>query len=524
MTKKNVGGVSFTKKWKDVPKEDILDYFLQNSDFKILTDTSVSCITYVATLREDKESPFFSVRSNLFHQPVRNLLMKVCIHNVEKQFIPDFKNNGLTNIETMSPEDINREVKIQDDIFRKSYIENIAEPICPSILYVKPDIPEDTQRKYYSWMNNHIIERNPTVSPGRDQYITYFFFNSYRLSIIFMEFAEGYYTLFDLWNNPQNQGPNEMAILKRFAFITMYELYNLYHRYGIVHGDIHFGNILVNPSYPYVDNQQLGKILIIDFGKSFYETPDPNKKEFDTILYHKNTSGFETIFNYVPDVHKNEYFQQIYKQIEEYRKPTIQLFLNHLFMGSLEMWREWSNKNIHFPHGDSIIGGLSHNKIKKMPVINIIPEKQMNTTDRVYSTDPRSHDLRDYGFTKEDWDEAARSFIHDLKEAAKKVPKGEPLSPRTAERTKKLIAEELNRPLEIEYIQNPYIYPIGNPAKVAPIIEPPSSSAAKKPKNKTKSKRDIESHHLSFETPTLEGVLSDNGDTFSALKIRKGVK
>jgi len=31
-------------------------------------------------------------------------------------------------------------------------------------------------------------------------------------------------------------------------------------------------------------------------------------------------------------------------------------------------------------------------------------------------------------------------------------------------------------------------------------------------------------HHFSFETPTVGGVSSDNGDTFSALEIRKGVK
>jgi hypothetical protein len=30
-------------------------------------------------------------------------------------------------------------------------------------------------------------------------------------------------------------------------------------------------------------------------------------------------------------------------------------------------------------------------------------------------------------------------------------------------------------------------------------------------------------HHFSFETPTLGGVLSENGDTFSALEMRKGV-
>uniref|UniRef100_A0A6C0DNX8 RmlD-like substrate binding domain-containing protein n=1 Tax=viral metagenome TaxID=1070528 RepID=A0A6C0DNX8_9ZZZZ len=31
-------------------------------------------------------------------------------------------------------------------------------------------------------------------------------------------------------------------------------------------------------------------------------------------------------------------------------------------------------------------------------------------------------------------------------------------------------------------------------------------------------------HHFSFETPKVSGVLSDNGDTFSALEMRKGVK
>ena len=89
--------------------------------------------------------------------------------------------------------------------------------------------------------------------------------------------------------------------------------------------------------------------------------------------------------------------------------------------------------------------------------------------------------------------ESMNAFLADLRESViqnekNPPPKGEPLSPRTAERTKKLIAEELNRPLEIEHFQNPYIYPIGNPAKVAPIIQPPAQK--KKPKNRTKSKRD----------------------------------
>ena len=50
ITKRNLGGVSLTSQKKDVPKQEIIDYFLQNSDFRILTDTSVSCVNYVATL------------------------------------------------------------------------------------------------------------------------------------------------------------------------------------------------------------------------------------------------------------------------------------------------------------------------------------------------------------------------------------------------------------------------------------------------------------------------------------------
>ena len=151
ITKRNLGGVSLTKKWKNASKQEVLDYFLQNSDFKILTDSSVSCITYVATLRPDKESPFFSVRSHLFQQPVRNLLMKVCIHNTENDPMPDFRNkNSNKNIESMSVENIKREVKIQEALFRKSYIENVSEPICHAILYVQTDIVrEDLQEKYH---------------------------------------------------------------------------------------------------------------------------------------------------------------------------------------------------------------------------------------------------------------------------------------------------------------------------------------------------------------------------------------
>ena len=491
-TKKNIGGISLATKWKSATKQEVLDYFLQNSDFKILTDTSVSCVNYVATLRADKDSPFFSVRSGIFREPVRCVLMKVCIHNTEKQFLPDFRNpNNTKQIESMTPEDIHTEAKIQDDIFRKSYIENISEPICPAILYTQIDITNDAnenlQKKYQKWMDNYLIERNPNENPGRDHYITNFLFDNYFLSIIFMELAEGYYPLFDLWIHPLNQGPNELLILQNLLFIAMYELYQLYHKYGIVHGDIHFGNILVNPSY------HSGKALLIDFGKSFYETPDPNKQEYDTVIYHQNTQQFAIVLQSLEN--KNDFFRNNFKETEDSQKKITKAFLDRLFQGSIERWREWSKDNVHFSYNDYQVGGLLHNQRKNLLSTQTkrmdYNNKKKNMENAQLELDPMFHLLkREFGITQETANQHLANMIENRIQLEKNPPpKVEPASPRTAERDKKIIAEVLNRPLEIQHFQNPYIYPIGNPAKVAPTILTPSEGARLEKKQKTRAKR-----------------------------------
>jgi len=506
-TKRNIGGVSLTSQKKDVPKQEIIDYFLQNSDFRILTDTSVSCVNYVATLRADKESPFFSVRSGHFQEPVRSLLMKVCIHSVEKQFVTDFRNNNPKPIETMSPEDIKTEAKIQDNIFRKSYIDNIAEPICPAILYVQTDMEKELQRKYYHCMNLSLIERNTNEKPGRDHYITHFLFNSYRLSIIFMEVAEGYYSLFDLWIDPLNQEPHILLILQNLLFMAMYDLYQLYHKYGIVHGDIHFGNILVNPSYnsnPNLANDRPGKALLIDFGKSFYETPDPNKQEYDTVIYHQNTHNFENVLQGLPN--KNDFFRKNFQETEDSRKRNTQVFLDRLFQGSIEKWRDWSKNNIHFPYNDYQVGGLLHNQRKSLlskqkqtkTIAYNIKKKNMNTVHTKFEFDPRHH-LPETAFriTQEMADKHLADMIANrIRLEQNPPPRVEPASPRTEARDKKFIADALNAPLDIEDYKNAYRYPIGNPnpKKVAPTLSIPSILSKEKQekaekKHRTRAKR-----------------------------------
>jgi len=512
ITKRNLGGVSLTSQKKDIPKQEIIDYFLQNSDFRILTDTSVSCVNYVATLRPDKESPFFSVRSGSFREPVRRILLKVCIHSSKPEFIRDFRENGgIKAMETMTVENIMKEAKIQYDIFKKSYNENVAEPICPAVLYVQHDLYHDNnlQDKYYNYVIENLIERNPTLYPNKDNSITNELFCFHPLSIIFMELAEGYITLSDLWTHVFDKGPDQLMIFQNYLFTTMYELYGLYHTYGIVHGDIHFGNVLINPSFP---DDTIGKVLLIDFGKSFYDMAiDKNKGEYDTVIYHQNTESFEIILRVMQHIDKNVYFRKIYEDLDNSKKQKRAYFLSTFFEGSLEKWKHWSENNIHFPFDTSLLGGSYHNTIHKSILVKQSKVKshhnKMNViennnnlpsydSDRYIILDKKRDDFlpkMKYEFTMEDWIHAAERFSEGLKKTCENLPKVKPASPRKIAEAKRIISDALNAPLEIDHFQNPYMYPIGNPKKVAPIISLPLDSkhtaASKEKQEKTEKKR-----------------------------------
>jgi len=310
-----------------------------------------------------------------------------------------------------------------------------------------------------------------------------------------MEVAEGYYSLFDLWVHPQNQEPHILLILQNLLFMAMYDLYQLYHKYGIVHGDIHFGNILVNPSYVSNPNgESPGKALLIDFGKSFYETPDQNKREYDTVIYHQNTHDFENLLQGLPN--KNDFFRKNFQDTTDLRQKTSQAFLDRLFQGSIERWKDWSKNNIHFPYNDYQVGGLLYNQRKSLlskqkqtkTIAYNMKKKNMEQTQdtptRNFEFDPRHH-LPETAFRITQ--EMADKHASELKKLLIRLeqnppPKVEPASPRTAARDKKFIADALNAPLDIEDYKNPYIYPIGNPKKVAPNLFIPSILAASKEK------------------------------------------
>ena len=193
--------------------------------------------------------------------------------------------------------------------------------------------------------------------------------------------------------------------------------------------------------------------------------------------------------------------------METSRKHTMQLFLNRVFCKEgcipLEEWQHWSEQNIHYPYQEDKVGGLSYTPItKNQSIIKTKTNTYNSKMNDLYNKNKDSENSRwiildtkrddfipkvSFHFTAEDWYNAGKRFDAELQ---KSIPlKVEPLSPKSAEKAKKNIAEVLNRPLEIQHFQNPYIYPIGNPTKVAPTILTPSEGARLEKKQKTRANR-----------------------------------
>lgn len=126
------------------PREEAIYHFLNYSSFEVLTNTSISCITLKATLNNNVESPFKSMRSNNIDLEVRCILLKIFITTptTEDTFTLDtfitIQGRGYHNgIELTPISAFENEIKIQRDIYIKSFCSptGIFDGICPAIIY-----------------------------------------------------------------------------------------------------------------------------------------------------------------------------------------------------------------------------------------------------------------------------------------------------------------------------------------------------------------------------------------------------
>ena len=136
------GGVILTETWKTRPSEALMEFIQKCRKVKILTDNSISCVTYVfSDLPSDFVSPYIAVRSNNLQQPVNKILFKIGFisNRYTSQYLTCRRSSYSIyqgQIEAVTKDSLIQEVETQDYLFKESIRNTVTpfEPICPSII------------------------------------------------------------------------------------------------------------------------------------------------------------------------------------------------------------------------------------------------------------------------------------------------------------------------------------------------------------------------------------------------------
>jgi len=271
---------------------EAFQYFVSNLESaRILTNSSISCITLLLTLKRDTlYPPYIHLRRELLGNYMYTILLKISLRQnnpdmrdpqyikipkLEDTFGPPDKRRNIIEINTSA--NILNEVNLQNEIYKTSFssLINYIDPFVPAILgHIK-----------YAEYNNYIGHIYNYISPvftdsrqGNENDINrvYLFIDhgiraGHGISIIIMEFMDGYDTLENISNNMVMDLSSYQNTLFKYQSYILYELTKLLD-YGIVHCDIHSGNCLINPNALYFTHDRgslyIGRAIIIDFGRT----------------------------------------------------------------------------------------------------------------------------------------------------------------------------------------------------------------------------------------------------------------
>jgi hypothetical protein len=303
------GGVrineKFIQQYGEKTRAECMNYFMENATFKLLTNTSRSCITLIATYH-GLLSPFKSMRSNHLDLTVRTILVKILLtdpsntHHMNRQWHYTKPKRGVHPGIIITPiQEFRKEIKTQIDIYRKSFVSqtSLLDPICPAVIFFQDKIPGLEFSKYLAHFNTH---EKPTYDALREIYAGTLTKNQ-QLSAIYMEYMDDYQLVNEIFNlgteiqgHPikpkpiliQNPTQTSKAQYELFIKIIQYELFKL-NQLGYHHNDAHLANIMINKQYPYLANNDIsvifpGKVILIDFGE--VQKIPPNTNPYQTFL------------------------------------------------------------------------------------------------------------------------------------------------------------------------------------------------------------------------------------------------
>lgn len=246
------------------PNEAFTFFLFNLKSSKILTDSSISCITLLLTIKDGipiERYPYLINRRTEFNKPIKQILLKLFLSS-------DIDGTVMFNCKQMeetSEETLIKEANTQLDIYRKGFLsnENGFDPICPAILNCKAKVLNSDKDRLKEIILGCFTNRLKSTTFGvfTDEIVLNEYFK-HDISFICMEFLDGYSILGDFSSDPR------FEMFKQFAFFELLKLYD----YGYMHSDFHLGNVMINPNYMYLTDDptsnNLGRAIIIDFGRT----------------------------------------------------------------------------------------------------------------------------------------------------------------------------------------------------------------------------------------------------------------
>lgn len=296
MNRSKQGGIKIKDSYEG-SKDAAIDDFLKNSNIEYFNKGNFGIILRAKT-KNGYDSPYESLRFNTLNQSVRVLLIKILLIKDEEDSDVSTSPPVLfdSNFDTITPEEFQREVDIQREIFETT--NEKGDAICPSIVYDNDDYDVDLLKT--SIENKKLIQQLKPLFNLFDgeigliameilpNYLNIYSGNTNYLSQLDSKLANYYkklkkinkndveikeeYKSYQLLDSNVFNIDNPDKIYQGFALIIS-ELIRCY-KIGYIHGDFHLNNILFNKDEKYVPSFK-GKALLIDFGYSF---PVPNDK------------------------------------------------------------------------------------------------------------------------------------------------------------------------------------------------------------------------------------------------------
>jgi hypothetical protein len=294
---------------KKYTNDQAVRIFKLNSKFSILTNSSKTCITFKATLLDGVPSPFIHIRSGIIDTQVRTLLFKYFLINPFKDiprlyFYTNTPRGGYRKfIELSQKTEIKHEYDIQLEVYKTTYntISSAYEPVCPYPISCLTGLDkDDTLQEIIAKLDKQedviittdtlggILQTQDNSHFSIDDTDTYRHkiwndltgararANITKLGCIVMEFMDGYVTLKEYLKTAP------VPDRERAISLAAYELVRL-KQIGFIHGDLIFENIMYNPDYKYItnDNTNKGRALLIDFGSALIDKEVLRLQEHD---------------------------------------------------------------------------------------------------------------------------------------------------------------------------------------------------------------------------------------------------